>query len=85
LATLDAANNQLQTEVDRLQTDDGVKQAAREVIDYVEKGEQRITVMPVGAAPTTLPDGWPYNLVSKIIAIREAEAGVAIAPAPSTP
>jgi cell division protein FtsB len=85
LATLDAANNQLQTEVDRLQTDEGVKQAAREVIDYVEKGEQRITVMPVGAAPTTLPDGWPYNLVTKIIAIRQAEAGVANAPAPSTP
>ncbi len=85
LATLDAANNQLQTEVDRLQTNDGVKQAAREVIDYVEKGEQRITVMPVGSAPTALPDGWPYNLITKIIAIRQAEAGGTITLAPSTP
>ena len=74
LTTLDAANDQLQTEVDRLQTEDGVKQAAREVIDYVEKGEQRITVMPVGLAPTTLPAGWPYDIVTTIIAIRQAEA-----------
>ncbi len=82
LTTLNAANNQLQTEVDRLQTDDGIKQAAREVIDYVEKGEQRITVMPIAAAPTALPAGWPYDLVTSIVAIREAEAAGAPEPAP---
>ena len=88
LATLDAANNQLQTEVDRLQTVDGVKDAAREMIDYVDKGEQRITVLPAGLAPTTLPAGWPYDLVTKILAIRQAEAAavvIAVAPPPGTP
>ncbi len=91
LATLNAANNQLQTEVDRLQTDGGIKEAAREEIDFVEKGEQRITVLPVGPAPTTLPTGWPYDLVTQIVAIRQAQATAAVttvtpavAPAPTT-
>jgi cell division protein FtsB len=79
VATLNQANDQLQTEVDRLQTDEGIKQAAREVIDFVEKGEQRITVMPAGAAPTVLPTGWPYDLVTQIIAIRQAESDAAAA------
>lgn len=77
LATLNAANNQLQTEVDRLQTDGGVKEAAREEIDFVEKGEKRITVLPVGPAPTALPTGWPYDLVTQIVAIRQAQAAAA--------
>ena len=85
LATLDAANNNLQTEVDRLQTDGGIKEAAREEIDFVDKGEQRITVLPVGAAPTVLPAGWPYDLVTQIIAIREAEAALALTPATTLP
>jgi len=74
LAVLDAANAQLQGEVDRLQTDAGIKEAAREEIDYVEQGEHRITVLPIGAAPLTLPAGWPYDLVGQIIALRQAEA-----------
>ena len=70
LQTLDAANAQLQGQVDRLQTPDGVREAAREEIDYVPDGEQRVTVLPVGPASTALPDGWPYNLVSSIVALR---------------
>ena len=85
LATLNAANNQLQTEVDRLQTDGGIKEAAREEIDFVEKGEQRITVLPVGPAPTALPAGWPYDLVTKIVAIRQAEAAAVTATATTIP
>ncbi|CAB4865160.1 unannotated protein [freshwater metagenome] len=84
LVTLDAANNQLQTEVNRLQTPGGIKEAAREEIDYVEKGEQRITVLPVGPASTNLPAGWPYDLVTTIVAIRQAEA-VAAGTVNSTP
>ena len=78
LKTLDSANNQLQSEVDRLQTTEGIREAAREEIDYVPTGEKRVTVLPVGAASTALPDGWPYNLVNSIIALRQAD----IAPQP---
>ena len=80
LATLDAANNQLQSEVDRLQTDDGIRDAARTEIDYVPDGEKRVTVLPLPAASTALPSGWPYSLISSILAIRQAEAAAASAP-----
>ncbi|MCU1366092.1 MAG: hypothetical protein JWL72_1747 [Ilumatobacteraceae bacterium] len=73
LQTLDQANTQLQTEVDRLQTDEGVREAARTEIDYVPDGAQRTTALPTPAASTALPAGWPYNLVSAIIAIRQAD------------
>jgi cell division protein FtsB len=82
LQTLDAANNQLQSEVDRLQTEDGIREAARTEIDYVPKGEKRVTVMPVPSASPALPASWPYNLIGSIIALRQAEAtAVAVAPA----
>jgi cell division protein FtsB len=83
LKTLDAANTQLQSEVDRLQTDDGIREAAREEIDFVPGGEKRVTALPAAGASTVLPDGWPYNLVSSIIALRQAEAAAAAAPAPT--
>lgn len=77
LQTLNAANNQLQSEVDRLQTDDGIREAARTEIDYVPEGEKRVTVLPLPAASTALPSGWPYNLITSILSIRQAEATAA--------
>ena len=74
LATLDAANAALQAEVDRLQTEAGIKEAAREEIDYVGAGEQRITVLPLGSPAATLPATWPYNAITQIIALRQAES-----------
>jgi cell division protein FtsB len=87
LDVLDSANDQLQLEVDRLQTDAGVREAAREVIDYVEAGEQRLTVLPIAPAPTTLPPGWPYDLITRIVTLRQQEAAeapsAAVSPAPA--
>lgn len=80
LSTLNAANAQLQTEVDRLQTDEGIREAARTEIDYVPNGEKRITVLATPAASTALPAGWPYDMVSSIIALRQAEAVAATTP-----
>ncbi len=65
-------NGQLDAEVDRLQTDDGVREAAREEIGYVQTGEQRRSVLPAPALPNDLPDGWPYNVVTQIVAARTA-------------
>ena len=84
LTTLDQANTQLQTEVDRLQTEEGIREAARTEIDYVPDGAQRTTVLPKPAASTALPAGWPYNLVSAIIAIRQADAVATVAAASSS-
>ena len=72
LDQLDAVNVDLQREVDRLATDDGIREAAREEIGYVEVGEVRQSVLEFPDLPTDLPAGWPYDLVTAIIAVRTA-------------
>ena len=54
-------NADLQDEVDRLLTDAGTAEAAREILDLVEPGEGRQTVVGLPELPTDLPDGWPYG------------------------
>ena len=72
LRQLETVNADLQNEVDRLRTDEGVREAAREEIGYVDATEQRVTMMDLPDLPTTLPAGWPYSLVTSIIAVRTA-------------
>jgi cell division protein FtsB len=72
LAALQAANAQLANEVNQLQTPEGIEQAAREEIGYVQAGEIRYTVLPVPNAPLALPAGWPYDTIKQIVAVRSA-------------
>ena len=72
LDELQKVNGQLSAEVDRLQTDDGIREAAREEIGFVEQGERRSTILPLPPLPTDLPDGWPYSVVTGILAARQA-------------
>lgn len=74
LAVLNDANARLEREVRRLQTPDGVREAAREEIGFGEPGEVRYTVRPTSGAGLTLPAGWPYDTVGAIVAVRVAEA-----------
>jgi cell division protein FtsB len=78
LDELTRVNSELEAEVNRLGTDDGAREAAREEIGLVDAGERRTTVELPDALPTDLPDGWPYNVVTAIIAARTA------GPAPPT-
>jgi cell division protein FtsB len=71
LAALDRANAQLAEEVSRLDTPEGIEEAAREEIGYVQRGEIRLTVLPAPAASVTMPSGWPYDAVAQIVAIRQ--------------
>jgi len=81
LSELQTVNNDLQGEVDRLQTDDGMIEAAREELGHVQAGDNRETMMPLPPLPRDLPDGWPYAQVDSILAIREAtEAATAADP-----
>ncbi len=80
LSTLTSANDQLEAEVQRLQTPDGIKEAARAEIDYSEAGEQRITILATDPTAVTLPAGWPFDQVTQIINIRRAEAAAKAAP-----
>jgi len=72
LDELQRVNGQLSGEVERLQTDDGVREAAREEIGFVEQGDQRSTILPLPPLPRDLPAGWPYNVVTGMFAARTA-------------
>lgn len=68
LAALEQANAQLESEVNKLNTPEGIEEAAREEIGFVRRGEIRLTVLPSPAAPITMPSGWPYDTLAKVIA-----------------
>jgi len=70
VAALDQANADLAGQVARLNTKDGIEEAAREEIGYVQRGEIRLTVLPAPAAPLTMPSGWPYSVVAQIVTAR---------------
>ncbi|MDO9174003.1 MAG: septum formation initiator family protein [Actinomycetota bacterium] len=74
LAALEQANAELTNEVSRLQTPEGIEEAAREEIGYVQRGEIRLTVLPAPPAPVTMPSGWPYDVVAQIVSVRTAES-----------
>jgi cell division protein FtsB len=81
VAALESVVSDLRSEVERLQTPDGIREGAREELGYIEPGEVRETVLDYPDLPTDLPDGWPYSLVSDIMELRRSTP-VAPAPAP---
>jgi cell division protein FtsB len=72
LDQLESVNNQLQLEVDRLRTESGIREAAREEIGFSEPGEQRLTVLPFPDITAEFPEGWPYDLVDRVLELRGA-------------
>lgn len=72
LEALRRVNDELEAETGRLLTDDGIREAAKEEIGYVDLGEQRSSFLPAPDLPTDLPDGWPYNVVTRIVDARSA-------------
>ncbi len=79
LDELRKVNSELAAEVDRLETEDGIREAAKEEIGFVETGEERFSLLPIPPLPSDLPDGWPYSVVDQILDARRA--GPAPAPA----
>jgi cell division protein FtsB len=72
LAEISAVVADLRSEVQRLQTDDGVREAARAELGYVETGERRQSVLDPTVVPTDLPEGWPYDLLENIVDLRRS-------------
>ena len=80
------ANEQLQTEVNALQTPEGIRNAARAQLGYVLPGEQRLSLVPMPKLPTNLPPIWPYTLITDILAVRNTTNGTPSSPlAPLAP
>ena len=76
LDTIKKATDELQTEVDRLKTPEGIQDAAREELGYVVAGEARQQIVGNASAPIDLPTGWPYDLVTQIISVKVNEAAM---------
>jgi len=76
LAQLQAVNDDLRDEVERLRTDDGIREAAREQLGFIEEGELRQSIKDLPPVPTDLPDGWPYSLVEGIVAMRRTPPAI---------
>lgn len=72
LDELQRVNSELESETLRLETVDGIREAAREDFGFVELGEERTSILPMPELPTDLPDGWPYNVVTEIFGARGA-------------
>jgi cell division protein FtsB len=72
LDELQRVNGDLASEVEWLKTDDGAREAAREELGVVEIGERRSSFLPLPPLPADLPDGWPYNVATRILAVRQA-------------
>ena len=85
LDELQRVNGQLSAEVERLRTDDGVREAAREEIGYVDAGEERFSVRPLPPLPRNLPNGWPYNVAAQIISLRQNPPPEPVEPVPDAP
>ncbi len=83
LTKLQAVNADLEAEVARLRTDDGIREAAREELGYVEAGEQRSSIVDNNVVPTVLPIGWPYDLVTGIVTLRTVGPATVLTPAPA--
>ncbi len=73
LAEMEQVNGEVQADVDRLQTDAGLMEAAREELGMVPAGESQQTMNGLPPLPTDLPDGWPYTGVEQIMTVRAAE------------
>lgn len=78
---LETVNDDLRREVERLQTEDGIREAARAELGFIEVGETRESLLDLPDVPTQLPAGWPYSVVTAIVELRRTPP-VAAAPAP---
>ncbi len=80
LAALNAANDKLSAQNDRLRTAEGIKDAARQDLGLIEDGETVIAMLPAPVSEL-MPAGWPYSMVGQILTARRASV---IAPTAST-
>jgi cell division protein FtsB len=70
LTTLERANDALADDIERLQTPEGIEDAARVELGYQMAGETRVATNERPSAPVDLPAGWPYSTVEEILAVR---------------
>jgi len=69
-AALEDANEQIQADIQRLETPSGIKEAARRELGYLMPGERRLALLDLPGVTGNLPATWPYDTVTAILAVR---------------
>lgn len=75
LSELDAANAVLQADVERLQTREGIQQAAREELGVVQPKERAYRVLELPDLSASFPNGWLYPTIQTLMTERVATLG----------
>jgi len=60
----------LQDQVSYLKTDAGLQEAIRTQLGYLHPNEKRTPLMDLPAMSTSLPEQWPYTVISNILLVR---------------
>ncbi|HMQ25647.1 MAG TPA: septum formation initiator family protein [Acidimicrobiales bacterium] len=61
LDTINAEIEELEGQIDDLQTDGEIEQWAREDYHMTRPGEEVVTLLPAAPEPVAVPSGWPYS------------------------
>jgi len=85
LDELQSVNDDLTDEVARLQSDAGIREAAREELGQVDPGDRRHQMPALPDLPRDFPTGWPYSQAAAIIRLRTEEATAAASPTTAAP
>ncbi len=72
LSEVNAVNSDLDDEVQRLQTDDGIRAAIRQELGNIVQGERRESLQDLPLLPRNIPNAWPYSPPIRILALRTA-------------
>jgi cell division protein FtsB len=54
----------------QLETDEYIKQQAKEQLNMVNPGEEAYNILPAPTEPIGLPDGWPFTGVERVFGAR---------------
>jgi cell division protein FtsB len=84
LEILRNANSQLGNEVAALNTPEGIEAAARTDLNFGYPGEERTRSVGDPQAPIVLPPGFPYSMVTNLLAARTDMAATSPNPAGTT-
>lgn len=84
LEALEAANADLQSDINRLQSAVGTAQAAREDLGMVRKRERAYRVLALPQLTNSFPDAWLYPTITSLITERIAVLGAATSEAQSS-
>ena len=60
----------MQDQVRNLQSPAGLRDAIRTQLGYLYPNERRVPMMDLPALSTTMPERWPYTVVSTILMLR---------------